>query len=138
MFETWLDSLVSALQEREKDANVVVVDWLPLAHQLYTDAVNNTQIVGKTIARLLDWLQVVQAKSSLCCNAGEGLLHKAVEPSPAPRLTSRAGCAVTPSPGLGWVMAHAAVLLPCLPGDAALQRAGVSGAEVQLRFGSAA
>uniref|UniRef100_A0A8C5X5M2 triacylglycerol lipase n=1 Tax=Malurus cyaneus samueli TaxID=2593467 RepID=A0A8C5X5M2_9PASS len=58
MFETWLDSLVSALQEREKDANVVVVDWLSLAHQLYTDAVNNTQIVGKTIARLLDWLQL--------------------------------------------------------------------------------
>ncbi|XP_075596951.1 endothelial lipase isoform X2 [Balearica regulorum gibbericeps] len=57
MFETWLDSLVSALQEREKDANVVVVDWLSLAHQLYTDAVNNTQIVGKSIARLLDWLQ---------------------------------------------------------------------------------
>lgn len=69
MFETWLNSLVSALQEREKDANVVVVDWLSLAHQLYTDAVNNTQIVGKTIARLLDWLQVVQAESSLCCNA---------------------------------------------------------------------
>ncbi|XP_074787616.1 endothelial lipase [Athene noctua] len=57
MFETWLGSLVSALQEREKDANVVVVDWLPLAHQLYTDAVNNTRIVGKSIARLLDWLQ---------------------------------------------------------------------------------
>ncbi|NXF62457.1 LIPE lipase, partial [Ciccaba nigrolineata] len=57
MFETWLGSLVSALQEREKDANVVVVDWLPLAHQLYTDAVNNTRIVGKNIARLLDWLQ---------------------------------------------------------------------------------
>ncbi|XP_030324178.1 endothelial lipase-like [Calypte anna] len=57
MFETWLGSLVSALQEREKDANVVVVDWLPLAHQLYTDAVNNTQVVGRNIARLLDWLQ---------------------------------------------------------------------------------
>ncbi|GAB0207429.1 endothelial lipase [Grus japonensis] len=57
MFETWLGSLVSALQEREKDANVVVVDWLLLAHQLYTNAVNNMQIVGKSIARLLDWLQ---------------------------------------------------------------------------------
>ncbi|KAK4811262.1 hypothetical protein QYF61_022159 [Mycteria americana] len=57
MFETWLGSLVSALQEREKDANVVVVDWLLLAHQHYTDAVNNMQIVGKSIARLLDWLQ---------------------------------------------------------------------------------
>lgn len=69
MFETWLGSLVSALQKREKDANVVVVDWLSLAHQLYTDAVNNTQIVGKSIARLLDWLQVTRVKNSLCCNA---------------------------------------------------------------------
>uniref|UniRef100_A0A8C0AX69 triacylglycerol lipase n=1 Tax=Buteo japonicus TaxID=224669 RepID=A0A8C0AX69_9AVES len=68
MFETWLGSLVSALQKREKDANVVVVDWLSLAHQLYTDAVNNTQIVGKSIARLLDWLQVTQVKNGLCCN----------------------------------------------------------------------
>nr|XP_027302085.1 endothelial lipase [Anas platyrhynchos] len=57
MFETWLGSLVAALQEREKEANVVVVDWLSLAHQLYTDAVNNTQVVGRSIARLLDWLQ---------------------------------------------------------------------------------
>lgn len=66
MFETWLGSLVSALQEREKDANVVVVDWLSLAHQLYTDAVNNTQVVGKSIARLLDWLQVMSSVVMLC------------------------------------------------------------------------
>ncbi|KFW69154.1 Endothelial lipase, partial [Pygoscelis adeliae] len=72
MFETWLGSLVSALREREKDANVVVVDWLSLAHQLYTDAVNNTQIVGKSIARLLDWLQVTRVKNGLCCNAPRG------------------------------------------------------------------
>lgn len=58
IFEKWLNSLVSAVQEREKDANVVVVDWLGLAHQLYTDAVNNTRLVGKEIAKLLDWLQV--------------------------------------------------------------------------------
>ncbi|XP_061470316.1 endothelial lipase [Rhineura floridana] len=57
MFETWLGSLVSALQEREKDANVVVVDWLALAHQLYTDAVNYTRVVGKEVAKLLNWLQ---------------------------------------------------------------------------------
>lgn len=141
MFETWLDSLVSALQEREKDANVVVVDWLPLAHQLYTDAVNNTQIVGKTIARLLDWLQVVQARSSLCCNVGEGLLHKAAEPSPAPRLTSGAGCAVTPSPGLGWVMAHsctAAALPPWRCCLAACSGQWCCSAAVQFRFGRAA
>nr|XP_028604883.1 endothelial lipase [Podarcis muralis] len=57
MFESWLGSVVSALQEREKDANVVVVDWLPLAHQLYTDAVNYTRVVGKEVAKLLNWLQ---------------------------------------------------------------------------------
>uniref|UniRef100_A0A8C5VCJ8 phospholipase A1 n=1 Tax=Microcebus murinus TaxID=30608 RepID=A0A8C5VCJ8_MICMU len=57
MLENWLYKLVSALQTRERDANVVVVDWLPLAHQLYTDAVNNTRVVGHSIARMLDWLQ---------------------------------------------------------------------------------
>lgn len=58
IFEQWLYKLVSALQTREKEANVVVVDWLPLAHQLYTDAVNNIRTVGRSIARLLDGLQV--------------------------------------------------------------------------------
>lgn len=57
MLESWLYKLVSALQTREKEANVVVVDWLPLAHQLYTDAVNNTRVVGYSVARMLDWLQ---------------------------------------------------------------------------------
>lgn len=62
MFESWLYKLVSALQTREKGANVVVVDWLPLAHQLYTDAVNNTREVGHSVARMLNWLQVTGPK----------------------------------------------------------------------------
>lgn len=57
ILEKWLYKLVSALQTRERDANVVVVDWLPLAHQLYSDAVNNTRVVGQRVARMLDWLQ---------------------------------------------------------------------------------
>ncbi|XP_063309923.1 endothelial lipase [Pelobates fuscus] len=57
MFENWLHKLVYALQEREQDANIIVVDWIFLAHQLYPDAVNNTKLVGKDIAILLDWLQ---------------------------------------------------------------------------------
>lgn len=65
MFENWLYKLVSALQMREKEANVVVVDWLPLAHQLYTDAVNNTRVVGHSVARMLDWLQVSAFKSRI-------------------------------------------------------------------------
>lgn len=63
MFESWLYKLVSALQMREKEANVVVVDWLPLAHKLYTDAVNNTRVVGHSVARMLDWLQVTAFKN---------------------------------------------------------------------------
>lgn len=58
MLEKWLHNLVSALQTRERDANVVVVDWLPLAHQLYIDAVNNIRMVGQRVAGMLDWLQV--------------------------------------------------------------------------------
>lgn len=57
ILENWLYKLVSALQTREKEANVVVVNWLPLAHQLYTHAVNNTRVVGHSVARMLDWLQ---------------------------------------------------------------------------------
>ncbi|XP_043937621.1 endothelial lipase isoform X2 [Protopterus annectens] len=59
MVETWLNDLVRAIQEREKYANVIVVDWIPLAHTLYTEAVNNTKSVGKDIAKLLHWLQEV-------------------------------------------------------------------------------
>lgn len=59
MYERWLDTLVWALQEREKEANVVVVNWLALAQQLYTIAVNNTRVVGKELAGLLDWLEVI-------------------------------------------------------------------------------
>lgn len=58
MFESWMHQLVAAVLRRETEANVVVVDWIPLAHQLYPDAVNNTQLVGQGIALLLDWLQV--------------------------------------------------------------------------------
>lgn len=58
MFESWMHKLVAAVQKRESKANVVVVDWLGLAHQLYPDAVNHTHRVGQSIATLLDWLQV--------------------------------------------------------------------------------
>ncbi|XP_039606323.1 endothelial lipase [Polypterus senegalus] len=54
----WFEKLVFALQQRERDANVVTVDWLVLAHQHYPNAVNNTKAVGSTIAHFLDWLQV--------------------------------------------------------------------------------
>jgi len=58
MFESWMHKLVAAVQRRESEANVVVVDWLGLATQLYPDAVNHTHRVGQSVATLLDWLQV--------------------------------------------------------------------------------
>ena len=58
MFERWMHKLVSAVMQREHEANVVVVDWLPMAQQLYPDAVNHTNGVGLNIAGMLNWLQV--------------------------------------------------------------------------------
>uniref|UniRef100_A0A8B9JED7 triacylglycerol lipase n=2 Tax=Astyanax mexicanus TaxID=7994 RepID=A0A8B9JED7_ASTMX len=63
MFERWMYNLVGAVRERETEANVIVVDWLALAHQLYPDAVNHTRRVGHSIADLLDWLQDEQQLS---------------------------------------------------------------------------
>lgn len=53
-----MHKLVSAVMQREAEANVVVVDWLPMAQQLYPDAVNHTHAVGLDIAAMLNWLQV--------------------------------------------------------------------------------
>ncbi|KAM4576770.1 endothelial lipase [Odontesthes bonariensis] len=57
MFERWMHKLVSAVMQREHEANVVVVDWIPMAQQLYPDAVNHTNGVGLDIAAMLNWLQ---------------------------------------------------------------------------------
>lgn len=58
MFESWMQKLVSAVMQRETEANVVVVDWISFAQQLYHDAVNHTNTVGQDIAAMLNWLQV--------------------------------------------------------------------------------
>ncbi|XP_037113875.1 endothelial lipase [Syngnathus acus] len=57
MFESWMQKLVAAVMRRESEANVVVVDWISMAQQLYPDAVNYTHAVGRDIAAMLDWLQ---------------------------------------------------------------------------------
>lgn len=58
MFESWMHKLVSAVMRRESEANVIVVDWISMAQQLYPDAVNHTHEVGLDIAAMLNWLQV--------------------------------------------------------------------------------
>ncbi|XP_061837827.1 endothelial lipase [Nerophis lumbriciformis] len=56
IFESWMQKLVSAVMQRESEANVVVVDWISMAQQLYPDAVNHTHAVGQDIAAMIDWL----------------------------------------------------------------------------------
>lgn len=64
MFESWMHKLISAVMQRETEANVIIVDWLSMAQQLYPDAVNHTQSVGLDIATMLDWLQVCTSSES--------------------------------------------------------------------------
>lgn len=66
MFESWMQKLVAAVMQRESEANVVVVNWVPMAQQLYPDAVNHTVTVGQNIADLLNWLQVSKTLRGLC------------------------------------------------------------------------
>lgn len=58
MMESWVVRLATALKTNLGDVNVVITDWLSLAHQHYPTAVQSTRTVGKDIAHLLNSLQV--------------------------------------------------------------------------------
>lgn len=58
LFESWVAKLVAALYDREKDANVVVVDWLDRAQNHYGVAAQSTQEVGQEVGRFIDWIEV--------------------------------------------------------------------------------
>ncbi|KAM3875874.1 lipoprotein lipase [Diretmus argenteus] len=57
MYESWVAKLVTALYERERTANVIVVDWLSSAQNHYVVAAQNTKAVGREIARFIDWIE---------------------------------------------------------------------------------
>uniref|UniRef100_A0A4W4G5J3 PLAT domain-containing protein n=1 Tax=Electrophorus electricus TaxID=8005 RepID=A0A4W4G5J3_ELEEL len=57
LFESWVAKLVAALYSREKDANVIVVDWLNTAQNHYALAAQSTQKVGQEVAHFIDWIE---------------------------------------------------------------------------------
>ncbi|TRY57483.1 hypothetical protein DNTS_035511 [Danionella cerebrum] len=57
MFESWVPKLVTALFEREPTANVIVVDWLSRAQQHYPTSAAYTKLVGRDVAKFVNWFQ---------------------------------------------------------------------------------
>ncbi|KAM9860548.1 hepatic triacylglycerol lipase [Aulostomus maculatus] len=57
MMESWMVRLATALKTYLTDVNIVITDWLSLAHQHYPTAAKSTRTVGKDIAHLLDSLK---------------------------------------------------------------------------------
>ncbi|XP_042348650.1 hepatic triacylglycerol lipase [Plectropomus leopardus] len=57
MMESWVLRLATTLKTNLIDVNVVITDWLSLAHNHYPIAVQSTRTVGKDIAHLLMSLQ---------------------------------------------------------------------------------
>lgn len=57
MYESWVPKLVMALYDREPSANVIVVDWLVRAQQHYPTSAAYTKLVGRDVAKFVNWLQ---------------------------------------------------------------------------------
>ncbi|XP_037652178.1 hepatic triacylglycerol lipase isoform X2 [Sebastes umbrosus] len=58
IMESWVLRLAAVLKTSLINVNVVITDWLSLAHQHYPTAAQSTRTVGKDIAHLLQSLQV--------------------------------------------------------------------------------
>lgn len=59
--------MAAALKSYHKQMNVIIADWLTLAHQHYPIAVQNTRTVGQEIAQLLEWLEVRTPTPTRAC-----------------------------------------------------------------------
>ncbi|NXR71345.1 LIPC lipase, partial [Pycnonotus jocosus] len=57
ILESWIWKMAAALKSQRKQMNVIIADWITLAHQHYPIAVRNTRTTGQEIAQFLQWLE---------------------------------------------------------------------------------
>ncbi|KAJ8252408.1 hypothetical protein COCON_G00217200 [Conger conger] len=57
LMEPWVPQLAGILKSSLRDVNVMIIDWLFLAHRHYPIAAQNTRVVGREIGQLLQWLE---------------------------------------------------------------------------------
>ena len=63
LLENWIWQMVDALKSPlVQPVNVVLADWITLAHQQYTIAIRKSRLVGQEVAALLQWLEVRPAQ----------------------------------------------------------------------------
>lgn len=60
IMEQWIFNMASALKFRRGQVNVIISDWRSLALQPYPIAAKNSRQVGRDVATLLEWLEVIQ------------------------------------------------------------------------------
>lgn len=58
MLEGWIWKMATALKSNKKQFNVIIADWLTLAHQHYAIAVQNTRLIGREIAEFIEWMEL--------------------------------------------------------------------------------
>lgn len=70
--ERWIWKLAEEFKTQLPDTNVIITDWLSLAHAHYPIAVQNTRDVGQEIARFLEWLEVSRERrnAEVACSGG--------------------------------------------------------------------
>ncbi|KAL8202952.1 UNVERIFIED_CONTAM: hypothetical protein K2H54_032679 [Gekko kuhli] len=57
LYESWVAKLVKALYKTEPNSNVIVVDWIDRASQHYSISASNTELVGKDLAKFVNWIE---------------------------------------------------------------------------------